>query len=83
MVGFAKQEGALGIFLPTMTNTSQESIENGLSRNYARMVLTDLCKKTTPLSVNLCINFYMKTYGLDTTDDDIKRGLELSFLYGR
>ena len=82
MVGFNEQESAYEVFSPTNKNLTQESVEHGLSISYVRLALRELCKTTTPLSVNLCIEFYIKTYGLDVITNDTERGIRLSYVLG-
>ena len=83
LCGFNKQEGATFALLPiTFLNLTQESVLNGMSKEYARVTLTSICEKATPLSVDLCVNSLMSTYGLDTITDDKERGIQLSYVYG-
>ena len=80
--GFNGQEGSISAFLPTLTNATQEPFTDGLSLDYVKIALLHTCEVATPPSVNLCVEFYINTYGLDTTDDDKERGVRLSYALG-
>ena len=81
--GFNGQEGAVLVFLPTFMRLTNESIQNGMSREYIRLAVTNLCNAATPLSVNLCIDFFIRTYELDSFNDDKQRGIRLSQIFGK
>ena len=82
MCGFNKQEGASAMLSLTFANKTQESVANGTSQRYVHLTLIDLCKKTTPLSIDLCVDLLQKTYGLDSIVGDKERGVQLSHIYG-
>ena len=82
MSGFTSQEGALLVFLPHIYNQTQESIKNGMSKEYMELSLNLICKMATPYSTELCVNFYKSVYNLDSIADDKQRGIQLSYLYG-
>ena len=67
---------------PIFVNKIQESVVNGTSKNFVRLMLLDICERATPLSVELCVSFLKRAYDLDTIADDKERGIQLSYVYG-
>ena len=83
MIGFNGQEGlydALSVLIPNIT---QHPIDNGISKDTLNTVLTAFCTSVTPLSVNLCLHFYMNAYGFNTITDDKQRLIQLSDVFGK
>ncbi|XP_067937649.1 bile salt-activated lipase-like [Watersipora subatra] len=80
--GFNKQDGAGTTIGPTIINITQESIANGMSMNYVDIGLELTCSTINRLSVNLCKDFFIRTYELDTAPNDTERGIRYSYALG-
>ncbi|XP_067946461.1 acetylcholinesterase-like [Watersipora subatra] len=79
--GFNGQEGA-SFLVPTALNLTQESIAKGMSEKYADIGLEFTCSTINRLSVNLCKDFFIRTYGLDTAANDTERGIRYTYAMG-
>lgn len=76
MSGINEQDG--GIILGTDTTpfaaALNMTLDNGISLKFARQYLKNRCPTWfTPFSAELCTEFVVNTYGLDSTDDDKER----------
>lgn len=80
MSGINEQDG--GIILGTDTTpfaaALNMTLDNGISLKFARQYLNNRCPTWfTPFSAELCTEFVVNTYGLDSTDDDKERLIRL------
>ena len=64
-------------------NITQHPIDNGISKDTLNTVLTAFCTSASSMSVNLCLHFYMNTYGFNTITDDKQRLIQLSNVFGK
>jgi len=60
------------------------SKQDGLSFRQIRQFLTESeCAKATPLSIELCVDFYVDLYDLESATDDRERTEKYSYLLGK
>ena len=86
MIGFNGQEGIGGVMAGVHLGTRKINLNatrNGYSISMARTALKSYCKILTPMSINLCAEFLLKTYNITAADDDRERAVRLSYVFGK
>ena len=48
-----------------------------------RDALKKTCNGLTPMSINLCVDFFMHTYNISSAPNDQERGVRLSYVFGK
>ena len=84
LAGFNGQEGGLyltGNILGIQIQTHK--IVTGFTVEMAQLTLAPFCQLYTPMSVGLCVEFIMDTYGITTAPDDQERGTRISYAFGK
>lgn len=84
MAGFNGQEGSL-ITDAAFKSYQASHPEANLtlpSAQFVRDTVSDYCDRLTPLSSELCAQYYTDIYMLDNITDDRERGIVLSYLQG-
>ena len=86
MAGFNGQEGAGHIlfFVFPMVSARNESTDDGCSMEMVTEFLSQFCSHTfTTQAPELCTEFIIQQYGLDTAADGRERAVRLSYLFGK
>ena len=84
IAGFNGQEG--GVFLAPIIQglaATQKKTITGFTNGMCRDALKKTCNGLTPMSINLCVDFYMHTYNITSAPNDQERGVRLSYVFGK
>ena len=84
IAGFNGQEG--GVFLAPIIQglaATQKKTITGFTNDMCRDALKKTCNGLTPMSINLCVDFYMHTYNITSAPNDQERGVRLSYVFGK
>lgn len=84
IAGFNGQEGGVEL-IPLMAIMAKEEGKaiTGFTNEMSRNLMRTLCKSTTPMSIGLCVDFYMNAYNITNAPDDQERGVRLSYAFGK
>ena len=86
MAGFNGQEGSvfLHLFVFPMIAARNQSIDEGCSMEMVTEFLQGFCSQSfTTQAPELCADFIIREYGLDTAVDERQRTIRLSLFVGR
>ena len=84
IAGFNGQEGGVALtpIIQGLAATQKKTI-TGFTNEMCRDVLKKTCNGLTPMSINLCVDFYMHTYNISSAPNDQERGVRLSYVLGK
>lgn len=83
MAGFNGQEGLLTL-AKLLSDVANKSVaDNGYPLDMARDAVDKLCRILTPMSVNMCTDFLMELYGIDSAQDNRDRAIKMIDMFGK